>query len=69
MGVSTDGLRSQRRVPFVTKVYRKINELNIPAKGGVFQGFVYKVVNIGQDLWKGWIKAPMGVLVTRLYGG
>jgi hypothetical protein len=65
MGVSTDGLRSQRRVPFVTKVYRKINELNIPAKGGVFQGFVYKVINIGQDLWKGWIKAPMGVLVTR----
>jgi hypothetical protein len=65
MGVSTDGLRSQRRVPFVTKVYRKINELNIPAKGGVFQGFVYKVINIGQGLWKGWIKAPMGVLVTR----
>jgi len=65
--IRTDGDRSLKRLWFAKKKLAQIQEMNLPSKRVVYDGFDIKVWQM-DELSGGSIKAPMGAVVARVDG-
>jgi len=61
--IRTDGDRSLKRKWFAKKKLAEIIDMDIPAKAYQYEGFLYKVQQLSDEVNGGFIKAPMGVVV------
>lgn len=66
MTITTDGERSRRRLPMAKKALARITDMDLPAKAGLFEGFFYKVWQMG-EISGGRITSPPGIVVTLSY--
>lgn len=62
--ISVDGDRSRKRLPVANKALAVITDLDLPAKAGIHEGFIYKVWQHDKgDLSGGRITSPAGIFV------
>ena len=66
MTIKADGERSRRRLPVAKKALASISDMGIPAKASMFEGFTYKVWQMG-EISGGQITSPPGIAVTLSY--
>lgn len=64
MTITVDGERSRKRLPVAKKALANIVDMGLPAKASLYEGFFYKVWQMGADLTGGRITAPFGIFVA-----
>ena len=61
--IRTDGDRSLKRLWFAKKQLANIQNIDVPAKAVQWDGFNFKVWQLGEELNGGRVTAPMGAVV------